>query len=363
MKILRIFTGIIFAAASIYGLLYITEGVMSRSSSLTGSISDVEEKDPQLPIEKKEKEEASILFVGDMMLDRNVYLLSERNGGSAYPFSAIENIFGEENIRVGNLEGPMTDNESLAAKNMGMTFTINPSFASELAKRFDVLSLANNHTLDFGEDGLWQTRKNLGDQGIAYFGDYLNRGDNISTIVEKNGIKIGIAGYHALSGKGLETTLIDIKKLRETTDIVVMMPHWGEEYETVHNKDQELLAKKFIAAGADVIVGGHPHAVQDIGIIEGKPVFWSLGNFIFDQYFSKETMEGLVLRMDFAKSNEGKIEVSTDLIPIAIGRDSRPFLMEGKKGSEMIDSISKRSNIPDEMKMMIDSKKFTFTVR
>lgn len=362
MKYLRILAGFVFATASIYGVLYIVEGIIDKRD-LIGSVSIVAEKEESSASEDKKEEKASVLFVGDMMLDRNVYLLSERNGGSAYPFSAIEDIFKGSDLKVGNLEGPMTDNESLATKDMGTRFTINPSFAPELGSRFNALSLANNHTLDFGEDGLWQTRKNLHDNGIAYFGDYFNRGDNISTILEHDGIKIGIAGYHALSEKGLETTLIDIKKLKETADVVIVMPHWGEEYKTVHNSSQEALAKKFIEAGADVVIGGHPHVIQDISIIEGKPVFWSLGNFIFDQYFSKETMEGLTLKADFVRKENSKIEASFEIVPIAIGRDSRPFIMGRSKGQELIDGLSKRSDVPDDMKMMIDSKKVVFTVQ
>lgn len=295
----------------------------------------------------KTEKTASITFFGDMMLDRRVYNLTKESGEWSYPFLNIEEIFSLSDANIVNLEGPITTFESEAAKTNGMRFTINPLFVSELKKRFSALSLANNHTLDFGEEGLRQTKRNLSEKNIIFFGDYNNRGDNTSAVLIVNGIKFGLIGYHALTGENINNIFLDIKKLKEITDFVIVVSHWGNEYEPNYSKYQEADAHYFIDAGADAVIGGHPHVIQPIEIYKGKAIFYSLGNFIFDQYFSEEVMKGLVIRLE-VKITDEESKMSYEIIATQNNKLSQPVKMNEKETDDLIRAFSALSKITDE---------------
>jgi poly-gamma-glutamate synthesis protein (capsule biosynthesis protein) len=194
-----------------------------------------------------------------------------------------------------------------------------------LQSRFDVLSLANNHMLDFGETGYKQTQNYLSNAKINYFGNYNNQPENLSTIVEKNGIKVGFVGYHGLIDKGFEDVLNEIQKIRPQVDFLIVVAHWGAEYKKVPADSTREKAKQFIDAGADLVLGGHPHVVQTIEEYNGKMIFYSLGNFVFDQYWSKDTMEGLGVEILLEKS-DNNVTASYKQHKILINNNSQPSL-------------------------------------
>lgn len=276
---------------------------------------------------KNDIEKVSILAFGDMMLDRSVYLTAEKAGDFNFPFLNIDDFLKTADLRIANLEGQITDFKSVANSTNRMRFTISTQFLSALKSRFDVLSLANNHMLDFGEDGYAQTKENLASAGINYFGDYENRVENLSTIIEKNGIKIGFIGYHGLIDRGFENILSEIQKIRLEVDFLIVVPHWGAEYKTSPAEETRQKAKQFIDAGADLILGSHPHAIQNSEEYNGKMIFYSLGNFIFDQYFSQETMEGLSIEILLEKSDKG-IAINYKQYKIIINKESQPGLAD-----------------------------------
>jgi poly-gamma-glutamate synthesis protein (capsule biosynthesis protein) len=275
------------------------------------------------PKVENENDKVSILVFGDMMLDRSVYLATKKAGDFNFPFLNIDDFLKTADLRIANLEGPITSFKSVANGANRMRFTISSQFLPALKSRFDVLSLANNHMLDFGESGYSQTKDNLASAGINYFGDYENRQGNLSTIIEKNGIKIGFVGYHGLIDRGFENVLDEIKSIRPQVDFLIIMPHWGAEYKISPAEETRQKAKQFIDAGADLVLGGHPHAVQNSEEYKGKMIFYSLGNFIFDQYFSQQTMEGLGVEVLLEKSDNG-IEVGYKQYKIIINKDSQP---------------------------------------
>ena len=272
-------------------------------------------------------ERVSILAFGDMMLDRNVYLQTQKSEDFNYPFLNIDSFLRDADIRMANLEGPITSFNSVAIKDNRMRFTISPDFLPALKSRFEILSLANNHIQDFGEEGYNQTKNFLNQSNIKYFGDFKNRPENISAIIEKNKIKIGFIGYHALDFKNLEEIVKEIENLKAKTDFVIVFAHWGGEYQTKPAISQKEGAKMFIDAGADFVLGSHPHAVQPNEEYKGKPIFYSLGNFIFDQYFSEATMEGLAIKILLEKS-ENEIKFSYNSFPIKISKTSQPELSQ-----------------------------------
>lgn len=247
----------------------------------------------------------SVLVVGDIMLDRNVRNLISRNGFDAV-FAGVKDMISNADIAVGNLEGPITDNPSKTADliNKELTFTFDSSVAGELAGLgFDVFGLGNNHTLNFGQDGLTSTRERLHLVGIQTYGDP-NNTDELSTIVARNGLKIGFVGYHEFSYEGLDRVLAEIDRIRPLVDVLIVTPHWGVEYQREPTTLMQTLAHEFIDHGADVVIGAHPHIVGDTEVYQGKNIYYSLGNFAFDQYFSEATMNGLAVIVDVNKVSD-----------------------------------------------------------
>ena len=275
----------------------------------------------------------SVLVVGDIMLDRNVRNRINKIGFDAF-FGGIKELISDVDIAVGNLEGPFTTYESLTAnsKNKTLTFTFDPLLAPKLAEiGFDILGLANNHTLNFGKEGLISTKKYTKEAGMLYYGDP-NNTDEISTIIEKNDLKIGFIGFHEFSYINFDKVLVKISRLRPDVDVLIVTPHWGTEYKKEPTTNMSKWAHQFIDLGADAVIGTHPHIVADIEEYKNKKIFYSLGNFAFDQYFSEETMEGLAVKIDIEKESnrrnskkdngeKNKIELNYSLIPIRIDRE------------------------------------------
>jgi len=287
------------------------------------------------------KDQLSLLFTGDIMLDRSVWLKTKEAEDYNHPFQNLDYFF-DYDLRIGNLEGAITDFNSISNGTGGSRFffTFSPEFLEPLAKYFDVFSLANNHTLNFGYDGLKQTRDYLDEYGMSYFGDPENDAENLSVIIEKNNIRLGFVGYHDLVAGGFENTLLEIERIRPLVDYMIVIPHWGTEYITdrVNNSAKDK-AHQIIDAGADVIIGTHPHVIQPTEEYNGKMIFYSLGNFIFDQYFSTDTQQGLNIAIFLEKGDT--IEVKYDILPIVINSDSQPSLADDIVKTEILDKIIK----------------------
>lgn len=270
----------------------------------------------------------SLLFTGDMMLDRMVFTKTKKANDYNFPFLKITDFLQDFDLRIANLEGPVTDFKSISngAGANRLIFTFSPRFLEPLKQNFDILNLANNHTNNFGAKGLQQTRDYLTGAGISYFGDPNNQEDYLATTTEFNGIKLGFIGFNELAKSGFENVLLKIKDLRLQVDWLVVYPHWGNEYQTVKpSAKQREEAHDIIDAGADVIIGSHPHVVQPTEEYKGKMIFYSLGNFIFDQYFSKETKQGLAVGIKLEKESGGIISASYQSYPLQINNDSQPY--------------------------------------
>jgi len=291
--------------------------------NLSKIINPVKEKEKILP-----KDQLSLLFTGDIMLDRSVWLKTLEAGDYNHPFENLDYFF-DYDLRIGNLEGTITNFKSISNGTGGSRFffTFSPEFLEPLAKYFNIFDLANNHTLNFGYDGLKQTRDYLDEYGISYFGDPENDKENLSVIIEKNNIKIGLVGYHDLVVGGFENTLLEIERIRPLVDYLVVMPHWGTEYiiDKINTSVKDK-AHQIIDAGADVIIGTHPHVIQPTEEYNGKMIFYSLGNFIFDQYFSTDTQQGLNIAIFLEKGDN--IDAQYNILPIVINNDSQPALVK-----------------------------------
>lgn len=302
----------------------------------------------------------SLLAVGDIMLDRSVMLKTQSAGDYNHPFLLIDPLFREYNLHMANLEGPITTNKSVANGTGGarFTFTFSPKFVDPLKNRFEFLSLANNHEYNFGQNGVDQTRKFLGDAGVHYFGDPANTPGFLSVTTTYNDIRLGFVGYHQLIEKGFENVIVEIQRLRPEVDVLIAMPHWGIEYVTnTPSYLQVSDAHKMVDAGVDIIIGAHPHVIEPIEIYNNKVIFYSLGNFIFDQYFSEETMTGLAVGINFEKKDTTK-NVLFHLIPLDINVNSQASVAVESKKMRVLSELTKTFIGSEEIKKNIPQGTF-----
>ena len=290
-------------------------------------------------------ENVSVLFLGDMMFDRGVGVTARKNGYE-YVFGPATTTIAKHDLTVVNLEGPITNYKSkLILDNgkaiSGFQFTFASTTASAIKKAgIDIVSLANNHTDNFGQTGLNQTREYLRNNNIQYFGSPINTLDNIATTTCVKDICIGLIGWHEFSYKGDVNVSNKIKEFKEKgLDYIIVYPHWGVEYKNKPNQKQIKLAHRWLDEGADIVIGSHPHVVQSIEKYKDKYIFYSLGNFIFDQYFSFDTTHGIGVSLNL---NKDKSKFSYELIPFSsVGsRVSVPSEENIKKISDILLGVS-----------------------
>lgn len=244
----------------------------------------------------------SILFTGDVMLGRSVMLETLEKGNFSYPFVKVTPFLSEADVTFVNLENAIIENCPKQGKG-SFTFCTSPEIAQGLhLAGVDIVTLANNHSGNYGEEGLLETKDFLNKMGIKWVD-----GTNCE-VIEKNDIKFAFVGLNFIYRELTQKDLTLITECKQKSDVLIVSPHWGEEYKAVASSMQQIAGKKIIDAGADVIIGHHPHWVQNYEEYQGKPIYYSLGNFIFDQMWSEETKKGLVVKMTFEKDKIVKKE-------------------------------------------------------
>lgn len=278
------------------------------------------------------KQESKIFFVGDMFFDRQIRKVMYAKGED-HIFSCIGDFLKEADLVVGNLEGPVTENASVSLLSQvgapdNFTFTFPTNVPKLLAKNnIKVVSLGNNHIGNFGKQGILSTRKFLEEAGVEYFGGL--SGDEPIHQTKIKGQKISFIAYNEFGGESKEKVAEKIKSEKAAGQKVIVFAHWGEEYIAPVARVKKA-AKLFAESGASLVVGAHPHVIQESEILKIKdgeknrkvPVYYSLGNFIFDQYWNKEVSTGLVLEVKI-KGNDLDITEHK----VSIGKDGRTCLL------------------------------------
>ena len=291
---------------------------------------------------------ATILAFGDMMLDRSIRLAIYANG-PAHPFEKVEPLLTGNDIVVANAEGPFTRNKSVTAgvHNGPLTFTFDPATLPTLKQLgFTVFSQANNHSLNFGSAGLRQSERSIEAAGMQWFGDPSNiDGHDFATTT--HGQTIAFVGYNQFDAEDDATLAADqariesaIRAEKQTGAFVIVYPHWGVEYAARATAGQTAAAHAFIDAGADLILGSHPHVIEPLEIYKGKLIFYSLGNFIFDQYQTGPTAQGLAVRISLASTS-----VSYQLVPLDIYH-GQASVMDNMHRSALLNTLADESNLP-----------------
>ncbi len=298
-----------------------------------------------------------IVAVGDILLTRGVQRQIEKHT-EKYPFEKVTEMLSRADLVFGNLENPLTNNCEQAEKKY--SFRAEPRYTEILrAASFDVLSLANNHSLDCGSEGLIETIDNLEKEGLSWLGAGKSTNDAGTPVYHHvNEIKIAFVGFTAISPRKLaersphvafatdENVARSIKAARQRADVVIVSFHWGTEYADRPNVEQIRFADAAVAAGADVILGHHPHVLQGFQFLE-RPnrdraaiIAYSLGNFLFDSpvKLNRRVGESLVLKLRLDKNGL----VAAEAVPIVI-KNYRPVIADDTERNDISTRLNRLS--------------------
>jgi poly-gamma-glutamate capsule biosynthesis protein CapA/YwtB (metallophosphatase superfamily) len=308
----------------------------------------------------------SVVGVGDMMMGSRAQPVIEVRG-SDYPFEALSSLILSADAAVGNLEAPFTASGTPFEKTF--TFRVPCRYALGLKNAgFDVLTLANNHILDFGPSGLFSTLDILDSLEIAHCGAGQDRDEaEGAVVIRKAGWSIaflafsltypeefwagpaspGTAFYSA--GRAKER----IEYIRDSTDLIVVSFHWGKELNKDPEPYQRETAHAVIDWGADLVLGHHPHSLQGLELYKGRLIAYSLGNFVFGAY-SQSVRESVVLEARFDR--QGLLYAR--IVPISVYNDSvafRPIPLEGQDRLRILDSLNVHSVALNGGKKILDA--------
>jgi poly-gamma-glutamate capsule biosynthesis protein CapA/YwtB (metallophosphatase superfamily) len=316
---------------------------------------------------------------GDILLDRGVSLAIRAHGVN-YPFDggtaqitgrcrncspmgwdlpvtrrtgsagAVRDLISGADLAIANFENPAPNRFSF--HDHGTIFSANPAYIQALKDAgIDWVSNANNHVGDQGRTGVVQTMANLDKYGIKHGGAGLNATQaHTATLMKVGGVTVGILGYDYIAPRYNATATeagsarisqpalkADIKKARAAgADVVIVFPHWGIEYRAQPSAVQQQLGHAAIDAGADMVIGNHPHWAEGMEVYKGKPIWYALGNLVFDQDWSEQTMEGITLELTF----NGKTLVQARIRPhVLLGKSQANFLDPAGSGKAVMDQV------------------------
>ena len=282
-----------------------------------------------------EKMDDSVSFTigGDMMFDRLVdYTFRDEKIFDIFSNFGDRTFWGTD-LSIANLEGPISAAPIPAdGTRDSLVFNFPPQTPEVLSRlHFNAVSLANNHTLNNGRAGYTNTIKVLNDARIKPIGSQNTFDETSVAEFGLSGQKISVITLESLEVSKDLSSIIQSEKTKGNK--VLVFPHWGVEYEPVHAISQAKLAYAWIDAGADIVIGSHPHVIQDAEIYKGKPIFYSLGNLLFDQTFSDPTQHGLIIAGEFKGNN-----LSLVLLP-TVQKKLKPELLTGQEKTDFITKI------------------------
>ncbi len=251
----------------------------------------------------------SVVFAGDIMLEGGPDRAIRRGHD---PFAGVAHLFKGADIRLGNLECVVATVGSVEPEKPNV-FRVHPRGLKYVKRHFDAVGLANNHSGDYGPQAFAQMLGFLKQSGLGYYGGGHDLKEAHKPLIfERHGVRIAILGYDEFQPRNFEAdhdrpgvawsedeqVVRDIQDARRVwnADVVIPVMHWGWE-EPIANARQRALARLMIDAGADAVIGGHPHQVQDTEVYRGKPIFYSLGNFVFEGFSDPVNNRAWVVRL------------------------------------------------------------------
>lgn len=294
----------------------------------------------------------TIAFTGDILLDKSVGAAIEQNGVD-YPFQQVSTILNDADLAAGNLETSVSTRG--LAQDKQYTFRSKPETLQGLVNSgYDMVSLANNHTLDFGVDALYDTLDNLKKYNIGYSGAGKNEEEAFEAYYTNiNGKRIAILGISRVlpevswfakgDSPGLahgyqpEPMMSYVKKAVADSDYTIVMIHWNKERMDYPEAYAHDMAKDFIDAGVDSVIGGHSHSLMGIEYYKNTPIYYSLGNFVFTNSINPKGNETMIVTVTYDNG-----EISTKLVPAKI-ENGQPRLMDDSFNQHIIQKLNKLS--------------------
>ena len=278
-----------------------------------------------------------LVFVGDIMLDDGPGRLIAAGGD---PLALFAGELADADYSIGNLECPIaTVGQALESKIF--SFRADPRVISRLKGRFDALAVANNHSGDYGKAAFLETLTHLDGAGIVHFGGGRDLfAAHAPLWIERQGLRIAVLSYNEYKPRSFEAgpdwpgiawsedsqVTSDIRAARAAgADLVIPFMHWGWERELAPTERQRQLARLMIDAGADLIVGGHPHVTQGAEYYRGKLIVYSLGNFVFDGFDAPAEKRGWLLRLTLGRQGL----ISWETVAAQMDGDGTPHPVPG----------------------------------
>lgn len=370
---------IVFLAAISWGLTqrqsdpYINDSKtysFQKRPTTDASLTDYYKTALELKTDYNSAARASFFAVGDIMLSRNVAAKIQTQKDPQLPFRRISDTLQTADFAFGNLESPVVNGQGILGGGSLIFAASSSTLTGLINNKFQVLNLANNHAMDQGLNGLKSTLDYLNRTGIQHIGAGTDQIDAWRPAkISANGITTCFLGasYASINDGGktgnayvarIEDTdnlVTAISQVKSNCDFVVVTMHAGTEYTRVPNQAQTAFAHAAIAAGADMVIGAHPHWVQTVEKYQDKYIFYSLGNFIFDQMWSQETREGLMLKINLIKTGgsgsglQGPKTFATldsiQLVPIVIDDFSTPRLANEIEAKTLLEKIGLKENL------------------
>lgn len=275
--------------------------------------------------------------------------------GTRYIFENIKEILIKNDLLFGNLEGVISSYNFEKYRLESMQMRGNPESVDILKEGgFTVLSLANNHIMQFGKEAVIDTIKLLEANGIGYCGiKGESNGRSDPCIIDKEGKSFCFFAYNVRPRQyfvddpicaefRIEEALRDLREYRDEVDFIVVSLHWGDEFIQIPSLEQQTIAHRLVDNGVDVIFGHHPHVVQGVEDYNRGLIFYSLGNFVFDMPWFYEANRSFIAKIGIQNFQK---ELNYEIIPIKINRNYQPELMSSSEGDiflQKLDLLSKR---------------------
>ncbi len=299
----------------------------------------------------------TVTMVGDIILGRTVHTIMTRLNDYAAPFRLVADELAKADLTIGDLECSLSD--TIPPPDDPFTFQFMTFTAGAQGLRLagiDGVSQANNHSMNFGAGGMRDTLAALDAAGIRHFGigETLDQACE-PAIFDVRGTRVAFLGYDGITGDtngatgdsagtaplSAERLSQDIVAANKRAEVVIPFIHWGVEYTLTPTSEQRSLARRAIDAGATMVVGSHPHWVQGIEEYRGRPIVYSLGNFVFDQDWSPETKQGLIMHLVF----QGSRLAALRLVPVLIESFYQPRVLTGKEKTVILDRVWNSSDL------------------
>ncbi len=360
-KIAILFAGVIIsiaiflAGSLIYAVLRPEEKSASSidTDKVYDDLSEQAEEPLKLPTPSAEVS-ITISVVGDCTLGtdenfnyaRSLNAYYEKNG-PAYFLKNVKSIFEADDLTIANLEGTFTDLKTRADKTYA--FKGPAEFVKILtSSSVEAVTLANNHSRDYGAQSLTDTRNTLDAAGVVHFGY------DVTKVVEVKGVKVGLVGIYELidhTGRAQQVKDNIAKVKSEGADIVIVIFHWGIERDAAPNSHQTMLGRLAIDEGADLVCGHHPHVLQGIETYKGKNIVYSLGNFCFGGNSNPSDKDTMIFQQTFTVTKDGvKDDNVTNVIPCSLSSEKnrnnyQPTPATGSEAERIMKKIKDRSEL------------------